>query len=138
MIERISASLDSYPQLRPDQNRQERDRAQQRLQRNAEAVQEEQRRKAGATLSLEADESRQADQRAEDDDGKVVLFQQESATLENQQPGENVQAEEVMPALEASVLPRDLRLSYAVQIYSRAARVGIERRTLGTMLDAVA
>lgn len=138
MIERISASLDSYPQLRPEMDRQARDRAQQRLQRSAEAVQEEQRRKTNATLSLEAEESRQADQRSEDDDGKVVLFQQESATLENQQPGENVQAEEVMPALEASVLPRDLRLAYAVQLYNRASRLGTERKTLGTMLDAVA
>lgn len=138
MIERISASLDSYPQLRPEMDRQARDRAQQRLQRSAEAVQEEQRRKTNATLSLEAEESRQADQRSEDDEGKVVLFQQESATLENQQPGENAQAEEVMPALEASVLPRDLRLAYAVQLYNRASRLGTEQKTLGTMLDAVA
>ena len=137
MIEPISASLDVYPHLRLDVSQQARERAQQRAQQRAEELQEEQRQRTAATLYLEADERQQAERPDERDDGKVVLFQQ-SATLENQQPGENAEAEEVLPALEASVLPRDLRLAYAVQIYNRASRIGIERETIGTRLNAVA
>ena len=137
MIEPISASLDVYPHLRLDVSQQARERAQQRAQQRAEELQEEQRQRTAATLYLETDERQQAERPDERDDGKVVLFQQ-SATLENQQPGENAEAEEVLPALEASVLPRDLRLAYAVLIYNRASRIGIERETIGTRLNAVA
>jgi len=137
MIEPISASLDVYPHLRLDVSQQARERAQQQARQRAEELQEEQRQRTAATLYLETDERRQAERPDERDGGKVVLFQQ-SATLENQQPGENAEAEEVLPALEASVLPRDLRLAYAVQIYNRASRIGIERETIGTRLNAVA
>ena len=137
MIEPISASLDVYPHLRLDVSQQARGRAQQQARQRAEELQEEQRQRTAATLYLETDERQQAERPDARDDGKVVLFQQ-SATLENQQPGENAEAEEVLPALEASVLPRDLRLAYAVQIYNRASRIGIERETIGTRLNAVA
>ena len=137
MIEPISASLDVYPHLRLDVSQQARERAQQQARQRAEELQEEQRQRTAATLYLEADERQQAERPDARDDGEVVLFQQ-SATLENQQPGENAEAEEVLPALEASVLPRDLRLAYAVQIYNRASRIGIERETIGTRLNAVA
>lgn len=138
MIEPISASLDVYPHLRLDVSEQSRQRAQQRSQERAAELQQEQRQKTTDTLYLESDERRrQADRTEEKDDGKVVLFQQ-SATLENQQPGENAEAEEVLPALEASVLPRDLRLNYAVQLYNSASRLGFARETVGTRFSAVA
>jgi len=137
MIEPISASLDVYPHLRLDVSAQARQRAQQRAQERAAELQQEQRQKTTGTLYLETDDRRQPEGPDEKDDGKVVLFQQ-SATLENQQPGENTQAEEVLPALEASVLPRDLRLAYAVQIYNRASQLGIARETVGTRFSAVA
>ena len=137
MIEPISASLDVYPHLRLDVSEQARQRAQQRAQERAAELQQEQRQKTTDTLYLESDERRQADRNEEKDDGKVVLFQQ-SATLENQQPGENAEAEEVLPALEASVLPRDLRLNYAVQLYNSASRLGFARETVGTRFSAVA
>ncbi len=138
MIEPISASLDVYPHLRLDVSEQARERAQQRAQERAAALQQEQRQKTNSTLYLESDERRQQPNRPEEkDDGKVVLFQQ-SATLENQQPGEDAQAEEVVPALEASVLPRDMRLAYAVQLYNRASQLGFARETVGTQFSAVA
>lgn len=137
MIEPISASLDVYPHLRLDVSEQARQRAQQRAQERAAELQQEQRQKTTGTLYLESDERRQPERSDEENDGKVVLFQQ-SATLENQQPGENTQAEEVLPALEASVLPRDLRLAYAVQVYNRASQLGIARETVGTRFSAVA
>ena len=137
MIEPISASLDVYPHLRLDVSEQARQRAQQRAQERAAELQQEQRQKTTGTLYLESDDRRQPEGTDEKDDGKVVLFQQ-SATLENQQPGENTQAEEVLPALEASVLPRDLRLAYAVQVYNRASQLGIARETVGTRFSAVA
>lgn len=137
MIEPISASLDVYPHLRLDVSQQARDRAQQRAQQRAEELQQEQRQKTATTLYLENDERRQPERSDEENEGKVVVFQQ-SATLENQQPGENAQAEEVLPALEASVLPRDLRLAYAVQVYNRASQLGNARETVGTRFSAVA
>ena len=137
MIEPISASLDVYPHLRLDVSEQARQRAQQRAQERAAELQQEQRQKTTGTLYLESDERRQPERSDEENEGKVVLFQQ-SATLENQQPGENTQAEEVLPALEASVLPRDLRLAYAVQVYNRASQLGIARETVGTRFSAVA
>lgn len=137
MIEPISASLDVYPHLRLDVSEQARQRAQQRAQERAAELQQEQRQKTTGTLYLESDDRRQPEGTDEENDGKVVLFQQ-SATLENQQPGENAQAEEVLPALEASVLPRDLRLAYAVQVYNRASQLGIARETVGTRFSAVA
>ena len=137
MIEPISASLDVYPHLRLDVSEQARQRAQQRAQERAAELQQEQRQKTTGTLYLESDDRRQPEGTDEKDDGKVVLFQQ-SATLENQQPGENTQAEEVLPALEASVLPRDLRLAYAVQVYNRASQLGNARETVGTRFSAVA
>ena len=126
MIEPISASLDVYPHLRLDVSQQARERAQQRAQQRAEELQEEQRQRTAATLYLETDERQQAERPDERDDGKVVLFQQ-SATLENQQPGENAEAEEVLPALEELHALRSVRIFYPGWSYPSQSAYGSRR-----------
>jgi hypothetical protein len=136
MIERLSASLDSYPHLRLDTTQQAQARAQQRARLRAADAEAEKRKQPSATLYLE-DEKRQTPRTEEDDQHKLVLFEQ-SSTLDSQQSGDNSTADEVLPALEASVLPHDLQMAQVVQIYNRAARIGRTGETVGTRLNAVA
>ncbi len=136
MIDRISASVDLYSHLRLEVTLQAQQRARPRTRtENAEKAVQEQ---PGTGLYLESEERRRAVP-PDEEENNVVVFQQ-SATFDDPSGGSGATAEEVPPALEASMRTRDPRMAYAAMIYARNGRVstGGATGTVGSRLNAVA
>ncbi len=136
MIDRINASIDLYSHLRLEVTLQGQSRA--RPRGRAAAAEEAVPAQAETTLQLETDERRRA-RRPEEEGGTVVQFEQ-SSTADARNSGYGGTAEEVVPALEASVLPSDPRMAYVAKLYGRSGRIGGGGypSVVGTRLNAVA
>ncbi len=92
-----------------------------------------------ATLDLESRERRRLPAPEDPGEAGVIRYEQ-SSTGDDSRFGYTGDAEELRPALEASVVPRDWRLAQAARVYNRAGRSATAGRAanLGTRLDAVA
>ncbi|MFT3828592.1 MAG: hypothetical protein QM691_02695 [Opitutaceae bacterium] len=124
MIDRINATLDVYSHLRVEVALRDNPRARQRPEKNVSPS-------AGGVAG--ESERRAQRNRAEEPDN-IIQFAQSSADGTE----DFATAEEVLPALEASVLPSDPRMAVAARLYRRSGRAAERSTLIGTRLDAVA
>lgn len=135
MIERIT-SVDVYSHLRLEvavrSGARERNRA---SERSPSAGGES----AAATLDIENRDRRRLPAPEAEREADIVRYEQ-SATADDSDFGRSGNAEEVLPSLAMSTLPRDWRLAQAAQVYNRAGRssYGPRNGNIGTRLNAVA
>jgi hypothetical protein len=126
MIDRINATLDVYSHLRVEVALRDNSRTRQRTEKNVTPD-------AGGVNS----ESARRPAGSETDAGdNVISFTQSS--IGDDSADRFGTAEEVMPALEASVLPSDPRMAAVARLYRRSARAAGRSETIGTRLNAVA
>ncbi len=138
MIERITTSVDLYPNLRVEVSVQGRGRD--RPMKTATAA-PNLRLPAPAS---EADTGPEMRQRRSRDVGaepeRGLIRYEQSAVAADQSSGYEESADEVVPSLTASVLPYDPRMAQVAALYTNSGRIGAAGRTatVGTRLDAVA
>lgn len=134
MIDGVNARLDLYSHLRLEVTLQPRERP--RQEGRADRVDPANARNRGPTLQLETDDRGNSNRRTRQvDEEKIVPFEVSSAVVDQGDGGPGV-AQEVLPALEASVLPADPFMAKVARLYSRNGQAFAEAR-IGTRLDVV-
>ncbi|HLP00797.1 MAG TPA: hypothetical protein VK163_02140 [Opitutaceae bacterium] len=125
MIDRINATLDVYSHLRVEVALRDGTRARQRAEKNVSPP-------AGG---VNAESERRAQRSQAEEPDNIIQFAQSSA---DGAPENYATGEEVMPALEASVLPRDPQMAMVARLYRRTGRAAERSTLIGTRLNAVA
>lgn len=131
MIESINATLDIYSHLRVDVALRDAPRTRTDAGRRERNV-------TPQTATDSDPQARRAPLQIEDDEVQrnVVRFAQSSLAGD---ATDSAVAEEMQPALEASVLPSDPRMATVARLYQRNGRTQAGREeTIGTRLDAYA
>ena len=137
MIDRITTSVDLYSHLRLEVALAERGRSQQRGRTTSAGDAADAR--GAVIIDLDSEANRRSARAGSSDYSKLIRFEQ-SALAGDSESGYEATADEVLPALEASVLPRDWRMARAATLYTNAGRIGAGAysATVGTRLNAMA
>ncbi len=134
MIEGVNARLDLYSHLSLELTLQPRERP--RQEGRVERIDEPRRRREAPNLQLETDERRGGRRALQVEEERLVPFEVASAVVE-QGDGEPGLAAEVLPALEASVVPADPFLAKVARLYASNGRAASLESRVGTRLDVV-
>ncbi len=138
MIERITTSVDLYPNLRVEVSVQGRGR--ERPMKTATAVPNPRLPGPANDADTGSAARQRRDETVDADPENGLIRYEQSAVAADQNSGYGDLADEEMPSLTASVLPYDPRMAQVAALYTRSGRTGAAGRmaTVGTRLDAVA